>query len=59
MEMTKNDEWKMQNTIIFSMRLQKSTDADLLAWLNEHGESRQGEIKRLMRIAIAAEQNKQ
>ena len=59
MEMSKDNEWKKEHTVFLGMRLQKSTDADLLAWLDEHGSSKQGEIKRLMRIAIAAEQNKQ
>lgn len=53
------DEWKKKNTVMITMRLQKSTDADLLAWLDTHGTSKLGEIKRLMRIAISAEQNKQ
>lgn len=50
--------WKKKNTVMITMRLQKSTDADLIAYF-EGKESRQGEIKRLLRKAIAAEQNKQ
>ena len=53
------DEWKKEHTVFIGLRFQKSTDADLLAWLDTHGTSKLGEIKRLMRIAIAAEQNKQ
>ena len=52
----KDQEWKKKNTVMIAMRLQKSTDADLIAYLNGK-ESRQGEIKRLLRLAIAAEQN--
>lgn len=48
------DEWQKKNTIIFSIRLQNTTDADLIEWLADKP-SRQGEIKRLMRIAIALE----
>lgn len=52
--------WKAENTVLLAVRLQKSTDADLVAWMEEHGgSSKAAEIKRLMRIAIAAEQNKQ
>lgn len=53
-----DEAWKKKNTIIFSVRLQKATDADLIAYL-EGKESRQGEIKRLMRLAIAAEKGEQ
>lgn len=59
MKMTKNDEWKKQNTVIFSLRLQKTTDADIIAWLDKCGNTKAGEIKRLVRLAIAAEQNNQ
>jgi hypothetical protein len=59
MKMTKNDEWKKENTVIFSLRLQKSTDEDIISWLAKSGNTKAGEIKRLVRIAIAAEQNKQ
>ena len=47
-------DWMKENTVHIGMRLQKSTDADILAAL-EGAESKQGEIKRLMRIAIEIE----
>ena len=43
---------KEEYTVMFSMRLQKSTDADILEYLAqqmERGESRQGIIKKALR----------
>lgn len=43
--------WMKENTIHFTIRLNKKTDADILAALE--GKARQTEIKHLIRIAIA------
>ena len=56
-KVNKNDEWKAANTVIFSVRFQKSTDADIIEWLERRGGSKAGEVKRLMRIAIGLLQN--
>lgn len=47
-------EWEKKNTYFFTSRLQNSTDADLIERL-EAAPSRQGEMKRLMRLGIAYE----
>ena len=48
-------EWEKANTYLFSTRLQRTTDADIIEKL-EAAESRQGELKRLVRLGIAYEQ---
>lgn len=48
-------EWEKANTYLFSTRLQHTTDADIIEKL-EAAESRQGELKRLVRLGIAYEQ---
>ena len=48
-------EWEKANTYLFSVRLQRTTDADIIEKL-EAAESRQGEVKRLVRLGIAYEQ---
>ena len=47
-------EWEKKNTFFFAARLQNSTDADLIERL-EAAPSRQGEMKRLMRLGILYE----
>lgn len=47
-------EWEKANTYLFSVRLQNSTDADLIERLKE-APSRQGELKRLARLGIEYE----
>ena len=47
-------EWEKQNTYLFSVRLQNSTDADIIERI-QAAPSRQGEIKRLVRLGIAYE----
>lgn len=49
-----NEKWKAENTYLFSVRLQNSTDADLIERLKE-APSRQGELKRLARLGIEYE----
>ena len=49
------ERWKANHTLIFSTRLQYTTDADIIEKL-EAAESRQGEVKRLVRLGIAYEQ---
>ena len=48
-------EWEKTNTYLFSTRLQRTTDADIIEKL-EAADSRQGELKRLVRLGIAYEQ---
>lgn len=48
--------WLKENTVRFSMKLQKSTDADILQFLE--GKNVQGEIKRGLRLLIANENRK-
>lgn len=48
------ERWKANNTYLFSVRLQNSTDADLIERLKE-APSRQGELKRLARLGIEYE----
>ena len=50
--------WKAEKTVVFSMRLQKSTDADILEYLAAHedkaaGISRQGLFKKALREYMA------
>lgn len=40
-------EWQKENTVMISMRLQKSTDADILSYLE--GKTRQAVIKAAIR----------
>lgn len=49
-------EWTKKNTTYFGIKLQNSTDADILAAL-DGAESKQGEIKRLLRVALEMEKN--
>ena len=51
-----NDAWKKANTVIFSIRLQNSTDADIIERL-AGAKSRQGEVKKLIRLGMEAERN--
>lgn len=53
-----NQAWKEQHTISFGVRLNRNTDADIIAKL-EGAESRQGELKRLVRLGIMAEEVRQ
>lgn len=55
--MNKSDLWKKENTVHYGFRLQKSTDADIIAYLERHG--KQPEIKRLIRKAIEEEKQDQ
>lgn len=53
------DKWQKENTIIFSVRLQKKGDADLIEHLESCGSTKAGELKRLARVAIEIEKGKQ
>lgn len=53
-----NQAWKEKNTLSFGVRLNRKTDADIIAKL-EGAESRQGELKRLVRLGIKAEEARQ
>lgn len=46
--------WIKANTTTIATKFNNRTDADILAYL-ENVESKQGEIKRLLRLAIAME----
>lgn len=46
-------EWDKQNTMYLSLKLNRKTDADILAALD--GKPKQTEIKRLIRIALKVE----
>lgn len=50
-----NQRWKEQNTLSFGVRLNRNTDSDIIAKL-EGAASRQGELKRLVRLGIKAEE---
>lgn len=47
--------WKAENTERITVRLNRRTDADILERL-EGVESKQGELKRLVRLGIGADQ---
>ena len=53
-----NQAWKERHTISFGVRLNRKTDADIIAKL-EGAASRQGELKRLVRMGIKAEEVRQ
>ncbi len=46
--------WKKENTVLYGMRLQRSTDIDIIERI-EAAPSRQGEIKRLVRLGLEYE----
>ena len=47
--------WLQENTVFIGMRLQKSTDADILKFLE--GKQNQTEIKKALRLLIETERN--
>jgi hypothetical protein len=49
-------DWMKANTTVISLKLNKKTDADILAALED--KQKQTEIKRLLRIALAIESQK-
>ena len=53
-------QWEKENTVYIPMRLQKTTDADILKQLEGAaaiGIRRQTELKRLIRLGMEAEKN--
>jgi hypothetical protein len=48
--------WMKENTVVISIRLQKNSDAAILAYLD--GKNKQGEIKRALRLLIETEKEK-
>ena len=48
--------WMKENTLLFSVRLQKSTDSDIIEYLE--GKNRGTEIKKALRLLIEAEKKK-
>lgn len=53
-----NEGWKAENTERVTIRLNHRTDADILERL-DGVESKQGELKRLVRLGIKAEEVRQ
>ena len=53
-----NQRWKEENTLSFGVRLNRKTDADIIAKL-EGAASRQGELKRLVRLGIKSERSEE
>jgi hypothetical protein len=49
-------EWAKEKTVMITMRLQRSTDADILAYLD--GKQKQTEIKKALRYYISAQAEK-
>lgn len=49
----KRREWLKENTVFIGLRLQKSTDADILDYLKD--KANQTEIKRALRLLIETE----
>ena len=52
--------WLKENTVFIGMRLQKTTDKDILDWLEGASSldiGKQTEIKRLIRIGMEVEKN--
>ena len=54
MQQAYDEKWKQENTVHFTMRFQKSTDADIIEYI-KNAQTRQGEIKRLIRLGMAYE----
>lgn len=54
MKETPQARYDKENTVQIKLKLVKSTDADILAYLE--GKNKQGEIKQLIREAIKKEQ---
>ena len=52
----KRKEWLNEKTVVITMRLQKSTDADILAFLE--GKQKQTEIKKALRLLMETESAK-
>ena len=51
-----HSDWQKVNTVAIRARLQRSTDADIIAYLE--GKAPATEIKKALRLMIALEQNK-
>lgn len=52
----KRKAWEKENTVVISIKLQRSTDADILAYLD--GKQKQTEIKKALRYWISAQAEK-
>lgn len=57
MESEARKKWLQENTVFIGMRLQKSTDADILQYLE--GKQNQTEIKKALRLLIETERKEQ
>lgn len=55
MESEARKKWLKENTVFIGIRLQKSTDADILQYLE--GKQNQTEIKKALRLLIETERN--
>ena len=49
-ETEKRKQWVKENTVFIGLRLQRSTDGDILSAID--GKAKQTEIKRLLRIGL-------
>jgi hypothetical protein len=57
MESEARKKWVKENTVFIGVKLQKSTDADILQFLE--GKQNQTEIKRALRLLIETERKEQ
>ena len=57
MESEARKKWIKENTVFIGIRLQKSTDADILKFLE--GKRNQTEIKKALRLLIETERKEQ
>ena len=48
--------WQKEHTTMYGIRLQNGLDADIIEHLSKY-DSKQGEIKRLIRVALEYERN--
>lgn len=46
-------QWQKENTVFIGLKLQKSTDADIIAFLD--GKVKQAEIKKALRLLMETE----
>lgn len=49
----RQNEWNKENTLQYTVKLQKSTDSDIIAYLD--GKVRQAETKKALRLLIEKE----
>ena len=55
-------QWNRENKVFIGLSLSKSTDADIIGYIEskqEAGESKQGTVKKCIRYAMAAEEREE